>query len=286
MATKTWKGFLNFGLLSIPVFLNVAARDKRVETRNFHKACNSPVKMPKYCEHCNCMLQPTEIYRGYEAPTGIIPLGQEELDAIAPATEKVMDIAALVPAKDVDPIYMAESFYLLPDGPGSKAYSLLCKTLVDTNRMAIAQLTKSNREHMVVIRPKGNGLVLNFLWYENEIAKVPEFDNFQPVALSAAELKAAKQLAENLEGDFHPEEFEDGYMQRLNTLIESKLDSTIAAPTPVKAVTPPAMDIMAALTASLTNKPKRKITLKDQPLVPPITAAPAAKAKGKKGKAA
>lgn len=263
MSTKVWKGFLNFGLLSIPVYLNVGARDKKLELNTFHTACNGRIKMPKWCPSCSVMLEPTETYRGYDAGSGIVKLTDEEMEAITPTTEKVMEISECVEWKDVDPLYLAESFYVLPDDAGRKAYGLLTKTLMETGRVAVVQLTKSSREHVAILRPKGHGLVLNYLWYPNEIAQVSEFENLRPIALSAAETKLAKQLVESLAADFNPSQYEDGYLQRLNTLIASKLDSKVAAPAPINMPTRAAtVDISAALEASLKN-PRRKAAEKE-----------------------
>lgn len=275
-ATKVWKGHLSFGLLNIPVYLNVAARDKRMELNNFHVACDGRIKMPKYCSTCQVQLEPTEIYRGRDIGGKIVKLTDAELDSITPATDKLMTVNEIVPLKDVDPIYLAESFYLLPDDAGKKAYSLLVKTLTDMGSAAITQLTKSSREHVAVIRPRGNGLLLSYIWYESEIASVPEFENLAPASVTANEMKLARQLADSLVGEFNHSQFEDGYYQRLSVLIASKVDSSIDAPVPVKTVsTVASIDIMAALQNSMAlvaaKSPKRK---------------EAVAAKGKKSKAA
>lgn len=265
MATKVWKGFLNFGMLSIPVFLNVAARDKRVELNTFHTACNGRVKMPKWCPSCNVQLQPTETYRGFDTGNGIIRLTDEELEGITPASEKTMEIAECVKFSEIDPIYMAESFYLLPDSAGAKAYYLLVKTLTDSGRVGIVQISKNSREHVAIIRPRGNGLMLHYIWYPAEIAEVPEFDRLAPATVSTTEIKLATQLVESMAAPFNPGQFEDGYLQRLNTLIASKQDSRIAAPAPVNTTARAAtVDITAALMSSLAAKNSRSIRLPDE----------------------
>jgi DNA end-binding protein Ku len=260
MATHSvWRGFLTFGLLSMPVKLFTAARDKRVELNNFHTACNTQIKMPKYCPKCDVQLQPTEIYKGFNTGSGIVRLTEDEMDGITPDTERAIEINECVKWNDVDPVYLAESYYLAPETPNNKAYALLVKTLTDSGLVAITQITKNSREHIAVIRPKGNGLMLHYLWYANEVAQVAEFQNIQPITLSAKELKLAKDLAENMQADFDPSQYEDGYLQRLNTLIASKLDKKIAAPTPVKAsARAETVDIASALEASLLNRPNRR----------------------------
>jgi len=132
--------------------------------------------------------------------------------------------------------------------------------------VGIAQISKNGREHVAAIRPKENGLVMHYLWYPDEVNKNADFDDLELVSLTANEIKLAKQLVESLAGEFQPEEFEDGYRQRLNRLIESKLDSSVEAPAPVKTVAKSApVDISAALQQSLAAvKPRRKVAV-EQP---------------------
>src|SRR6266699_3522442 len=90
MANSVWKGFLSFGLLSIPVTLKVAARSKRVDDMHgYHTACNSQIKMPKFCPKCEVILQPTEIFKAFDAGSGIVKLEDSELESITPATERI-----------------------------------------------------------------------------------------------------------------------------------------------------------------------------------------------------
>lgn len=269
-ATKVWKGTLNFGLLSIPVYLNVAAREKKVETHLYHTRCHQPIKKPNWCQQCDSRLGEAESYRGVPAGGRIVQLSDEEIEAIVPQTEKVMEINLCVKQKDVDPIYFSESFYMLPDVGGTKAYSLLSRVLKETGHVAIAQLSKSKREHVVLIRPKDNGLMIHFAWYPDEIAEVPEFSNFQPADVTANEIKLAKTLMDSMVGEFQPEQYEDGYRQRLNTLIASKLDRSVTAPAPVRGTqVRPTVDIAAALEASLVNRPKRRVRVPDEPASKP-----------------
>jgi len=278
MATKVWRGTLQLGLLNIGVSLCVAARDKRIELNTFHTKCKGPVKAPKYCPGCETMLKTEDIFRGYKSGDSIVPLTDEEMEAITPETGRIVEIAECVKASEIDPSYLAESFYLIPDEASHKAYSLLAKTLADTGRVALAQLTKSSREHVILLRPKGNGLMLFYLWYADEIAKVPEFEDLEVAKLAPSELKLATQLLDSITTGFDPEAYSDSYRQRLNTLIASKMDSTIAAPVAIKsAPVTQTQDLMAALSASVANPPKRRIKVNEQP---------APKAKAKKSRAA
>lgn len=265
MATKVWKGHLNFGLLSIPVYLNVGARDEHVALKTFHSICSSPINMPKYCATCRTNPPSDEIVKGFVSAGGYIPITAQELESIAPESEKVMEISEMVRWESVDPIYLAESFYLLPDAAGAKPYSLLVQALTDSGKCAIAQLCKSSREHIVLIRPKGEGLVAHFLYYPNEVNTVPEFEALQPVALSKAEKQLAARLVESLETDFQPGQYENGYDMRLNALIASKLPNSItAAPAPVRQRSTASLDVTEALMASLAHvRPRRNIVVEE-----------------------
>lgn len=283
MATKVWRGFLNFQLISIPVYLNVGARDNAgISFNNLHDKCKGRVRRPDTCEVCNQRVTSAEIIKGYETTEGQYAIiTKEEIEAIEPESGKVMEITACVEARAVDAMYLAESFYLLPDAPGVKAYGLIVKALADSGRVAIAQLTKNNREHVVLLRPRGNGLVAHFLWYENEVCKNAEFDSLKAPLLTANELKLAGKVIEQLVAPWRPEQYKDGYQERLAQLVQSKLDKTVSAPTPVKTTAAPVMDLMAALEASL-KAPKRQITLDDDE----SAAAPAKKSAKKSRRAA
>ena len=49
MATSVWKGYLTFGLISIPVKLFSAARTERISFNQLHKECMTRVKQPLWC---------------------------------------------------------------------------------------------------------------------------------------------------------------------------------------------------------------------------------------------
>lgn len=265
MAAHTaWKGYLNFGLLSIPVKLFTAARDKRTETHNFHVACHTQIKMPKYCPACQVQLQPTEIVKGYLTGKGLVQITTEELDSITPETGRIMEISECVSLAEVDLLYFAESFFIVPELAGGKAFWLLAKTLKDTGRVAIVQITKNGREHTAILRAKGAGLTLHYMWFSDEIARIPEFEDLQEVSVSATEAKMARQLCDSLTGAFAPEQFEDGYRMRLDQLIASKLDKAVAPPAPVTEKKMAAtVDIASMLEASLANRPARKAAGKE-----------------------
>ena len=49
MASTVWKGYLTFGLISVPVRLFVAARSERISFNQIHDKCGSRIKQQTYC---------------------------------------------------------------------------------------------------------------------------------------------------------------------------------------------------------------------------------------------
>jgi len=66
MATSVWKGYLTFGLISIPIRLFSAARGERISLNQLHEVCHSRIKMPLFCPTCNRQVERSEIVKGYE----------------------------------------------------------------------------------------------------------------------------------------------------------------------------------------------------------------------------
>src|SRR5580704_12798792 len=99
MASVVWKGFVSFGLVSFPVRLQAAARNKPVRFRMLHKKDLSRVKEVFFCSQEDKPLQRNEIVKGYEVAKGdYVVVTDEELQKIAPKTAKVMEIQQFVKA--------------------------------------------------------------------------------------------------------------------------------------------------------------------------------------------
>src|SRR5580658_9468826 len=166
MATSVWKGFLTFGLLSIPIRLLSAARSERISLNQLHKVCNTRIKMPQFCPTCDRKVERNEIVKGYEFDKDQYVLFDEaELDEIEPDTSRTMEILEFVKLNEIDPVYLDASYYIAPEDEGRRAYQLLQKALEQSGYSAIAKLTMHQREHTVIIRhhknARGSGMILH-----------------------------------------------------------------------------------------------------------------------------
>jgi DNA end-binding protein Ku len=255
MATSVWKGFLTFGLLSIPIRLFSAARSERISLNQLHAVCKSRIKMPLFCPTCDRKVERSEIVKGYEFDDDqYLLFTEDELDNIEPESGRTMEIQEFVKLDEVDPLYFESSYYLTPEPEGKKAYHLLLKALEESGYCAIAKLTMHQREHVVIIRPRENGLTLHTMYYQSEIREVAEYGKDDNIEVRDAEKKLAIQLIENLAADFEPKKYRDEYQEGMRALIAAKQQGQVVAGVshPKRA---PVVDLMAALTKSLEQRP-------------------------------
>ena len=251
MASSAWKGFITFGLISIPIRLYAAARTYRMQLHQLHSVCNTRLRQPLFCPTCNKIVERSEVVKGYEYDDGkYVLIDPEEIKKIAPQSARSMEILAFVKESEIDPLFFDSSFFAVPEDEGRKAYQLLVKTLEGTNRVGIAKVAMHQREYTVFIRPYDHGLTLHTMYFANEVREAPGYGKTEDIKLKPQEIKLAEQLVENLSEEFRLEKYHDEFQDRLKQLIESKQEGreVAAAPTPHRA---PVIDMMAALKKSL-----------------------------------
>ena len=255
MASTVWKGHLTFGLVSIPVRLYSAARGESISFNQLHKADNSRIRQVVYCAAEDKPIPRSEIVKGYEYEKDrYVVIEDEEVKKVAPATAKTMEIQEFVKADEVDPIYLETSYYLAPDEAGEKAYALLFDALRKTGYYGVAKIAMHNREHVVILRPGKNGVLLHTMFYSHEIRKVDEFRTDLSL-VKEKELAMATSLIEAMVAEFEPDKYKDDYRDNLLQMIEAKKkgQEVIAPPEPKEAKV---VDIMEALKASLAMAKK------------------------------
>src|SRR5450759_1979558 len=176
MASTVWRGHLTFGLVSLPVRLYSAARGESVNFNLLHAKDNSRIKQVTFCQAEDKPVPRSELVKGYEYEKDhYVEVDDEEIKKVAPKTAKVMELLEFVKAEQVDPIYLESSYYMAPDEGGDKPYALLFEALRETKYYGIAKVAMHNREHIVILRPNGKGVVLHTMFYVDEIRQVDEY---------------------------------------------------------------------------------------------------------------
>jgi DNA end-binding protein Ku len=120
----------------------------------------------------------------------------------------------------------------------------------------VGKLAIRTKERLCALRPKDGGLVLETLYYADEVRE-PEFA-LPAVEVSEAEMKIANALVDLLEEPFEPAKYRDEYREAMMAVIQAKVEGQeyVVAPEPEAAR--PAVDLMAALRASVEAAKQRK----------------------------
>lgn len=246
-------GTISFGLVAIPVkFFAPIDSSKTIRFNQLHKKCSSRVRQQLQCPTCDEVVTRDDIVKGYEFAKGQYALfTPEELESLLVKPTHAIEISKFVPLEQVDPIFFEKSYYLGPDKGGEKPYRLLAEVMSETNRAALAQYAARGKQYLVLVRPFENGLIMQQLYYADEIRSFSEIPLGEG-EVKSSELELAKQLVEQTsQEEFRPEIFEDETRNQLLGMIESKLQGEEITAAPAQAPKAQVIDLMEALKASL-----------------------------------
>jgi len=200
-----------------------------------------------------------DIVRGYEIEKGkYVVFTKEELSNIGKALSGTVDVVQFVDQAEIDPIYFKKSYYLAPEKGGVKAYKILLNSLIAENKVGIARVAIREREYVSTLRAEDDVLVLETMWWPDEVRE-PAFETLQEeVEPSAEELKMAAMIIDNLTATFDPTMWNDSSREAVETMAQAKVEGqeivAPESPEPTKVV-----DLLEALKASVeATRAKRK----------------------------
>jgi DNA end-binding protein Ku len=273
-----WNGSINFGLVNIPIGLAVAQQRKDTAFRTLHRECGTPIKQKRYCPFHERDVEADELVKGWEFAKGqFVMVEESDLEAVALQRSQSIDILRFVPIEQVDPIYFDRAYYLAPADAEAqrRPYVLLLRAMQDAKMAAVGKFVLWGKENLCLIRPLGDSLALETLYYAEDVRARDEIDDaVSEIDVKGPELEMAQQLVESLVGEFDPNEYENEYRNDLRAMLEAKLEGKeIVAPEPAKEA--PVVDLMEALKQSVAQARKDK----------PSAAKPKAKASAKKAPA-
>jgi DNA end-binding protein Ku len=204
-------------------------------------------------------LRPAEMLKAYEFEKGrFVTFTAAELKALAAASRPTIDIVSFIPEHAVAPIYYDKAYYLAPDRPASKPYSLLHAAMRESGRSALARWAWRAKEYVVEIRPAGHGFVLQQLLYADEVRPIEDL-HIELAEVGAAELDLALRLIGQIADDgYDPHAFVDEEKQRILAAVERKVAGRKVLATPAPTASMPSaqvIDLVAALRASLGALP-------------------------------
>jgi DNA end-binding protein Ku len=251
-----WNGSINFGLVNIPIGLAVAQQRKDVAFRTLHRECGTPIKQKRYCPKHERDVEADELVKGWEFTKGqYVVVEESDLESVAVQRSQSIDIVSFVPVAEVDPIYFDRTYYLAPASAVAqrRPYVLLLEAMKQTGLGAIGKFVLWGKENLSLIRPLGESLALETLYYAEDVRSRTELEEaVAETDLSDAELTMAVQLVEGLAGEFDPEAYANEYREDLRQMLEAKLaGEEITRPEPAAPV--PVIDLMDALKKSVAQ---------------------------------
>jgi DNA end-binding protein Ku len=260
MARAIWSGTIAFGMVSIPVKLHGATESKDISFHLLHSTCGTRLKQVRWCPTDEVEVPWSETVRGYEyAKDQYVTLTEEDFAQLPLPSTHTIEITAFVKQDEIDPVYYEKSYHLAPDERGQKPYALLLRTLEKKNLTAIATITIRKKEQLCALRPRDGVVMLETLFYPDEIREQPEVD-LAKTRVTERELEMAFTLIDLLRKPFEPEEYKDHYREALNQLIEAKLEGREVVTSPA-AREAKVFDLADALRKSVEaakkGKPKR-----------------------------
>ncbi|KKN58145.1 hypothetical protein LCGC14_0554850 [marine sediment metagenome] len=249
-----WKGAVGFGMVSIPVRLTSGTEEKKVSFNQLHGPCNGRIQQPKWCPTCDCKAESEDIIKGY--PVGddqYVIMEEADFAGLPVKSLKSIDVVAFVDGSAIDPRHYNKSYLMAPEDAGLKAFSLFIQAMTRANVVGIAKLGFREREHLAAIRAFGEVILLQTLFYADELRDPG--DVAKPMAVcSQQEMEMAIALIKSLAAD-DPNlgQYKDEYRETLTQVIQAKLDGTVIVAAPTTEA--PKMDLVDALMASIAAKP-------------------------------
>ncbi|GEC14967.1 Ku protein [Nitrobacter winogradskyi] len=221
-----WKGFLRLSLVTCPVALFPATSEsEKVSFNQINRKTGHRIKYQKIDAETGEEVDNDDIVKGYKIDTdAYLEVTKDELDNIALESTHTIDIDRFVPRAEIDDLYIVRPYYLVPDGKvGHDAYAVIRDTIKATGKVALARVVLTNREHVIALQARDNGLVGLLLRYAYEVREASDyFDDIKEVKITRDMLDLAAHIVEQKSGRFEPTAFEDHYEAALLELIEHK----------------------------------------------------------------
>ncbi|HEY6961201.1 MAG TPA: Ku protein [Gaiellaceae bacterium] len=255
MARPIWSGTISFGLVSVPVRMYTATASQELRFHFLDRRDMAPIGYDKVNKETGQSVDPDDIIRGFEYEKGrFVEVTDEDIDRLDVELTHAIDICDFVSIDEIDPLYFRKGYYLLPQEGAEKPYRLLLKALDETGRVAIAKVVIRNKQHLSCVRPVDDALVLETMYYADEV-RAPEAAPKPQVR--EAEVKMAKTLIENLAAKWDPERYHDRYRNELLDLLQKKAEGE-PLPEPSAETDEGVVDLMEALRQSVQATKKKR----------------------------
>lgn len=227
VSTRTlWKGAISFGLVHIPVALHSAIEDKRPKMRMLVEDTGAPIGHRNVNKVTGEAVTESDIVKGMEIDKGrYVTLTKEEIREALPKTTQTIEIESFVKLEEVPIVFFNKPYYTSPINKGQKVYALLREVLHRTGRVGLGRIVVSTKQHLAIVAPMGDGLVVNLVRWAEEVRDMKGLalpGAASSVGVTDREIKMGEQLVLDLADEWHPERFRDEFKEKLEALVEQK----------------------------------------------------------------
>jgi DNA end-binding protein Ku len=223
MARPIWKGAITFGLVSIPVEVHTAVRDRQLHFHLLTAQGKSRVKYQRVAEKTGKAVDWDDLVKGYEYEKGrFVTLTKEDFEAAALEKTKTIDILDFVKSEQIDDRFFDKPYYVTPAAGGDRAYALLRETIRDASRIGVAKFVLREKQYLAALEVIDDALVLSTLRFADELVDISEYRFPKATGLKQNELRMAKMLVNELAADWDPEKYTDDYRENLLKIISAK----------------------------------------------------------------
>ena len=292
MPRSSWKGYLKLSLVSCAVALfNATTTAERVSFTTLHRKTGNRLKQLMVDSDTDEPVDRSDRVKGYEVSKGqFVVVEDDDLEAIKIESTKLIDIESFVPQSEIDQIYADGSYYLAPDDRvAEEAFAVIRDSMARKNMVGIGRVVLSRRERMIMLQPRGKGILATTLRYPYEVRQDAEyFRGISEIELPKEMLEIAEVIIDRKSGHFEPEKFSDRYEEAVVSLVRAKqAGQTFAvpeAPAPSRVV-----NIMDALKRSLEAEgagamPVRRPRAPSKPAAVPAAVEEARKPRARKAR--
>jgi DNA end-binding protein Ku len=218
-----WTGSLSFGLINIPVRIYSASEERALKFRLLDKHGNAPISYAKVRRDTNKEVKYEDIVKGYEYQKGdFVILTDDDFKKASPKKTKTIEIVSFSHEEEIEPKYIAKPYFIEPDPKAEKAYVLLREALKQSKKVGIARFVFKDKEHIGIVKPEGNALMLIQLRYQNELRSAEDLHIPGQAKFTKKEMDIAIMLINQLEERFNPKNFHDTYTDELKKVIDQK----------------------------------------------------------------
>jgi len=250
-----WKGYLKLSLVSCPIAMFPASSSsERVSFRQINKSTGNRLKQQLVDSVTGDVVETGQKGRGYEIGRNqLMPVEDEELEALRLESTHTIDIEKFVPRSEVDELYLDSPYYVTPeDKVGQDAFAVIREVMARKNMVGLGRVVISRRERIVMLEPREKGLVATTLHYAYEIRNATEyFDDIPDMKLPGEMVELAEHILETKAGHFDASEFEDRYENAVVGMLKRKQAGLPPEQQPEAAAPTNVVNLMDALRRSV-----------------------------------